>query len=216
MNSHCSTPGAKPALSNVPTYVVIAGIVWVTSLAYGFLLLLLHDFDARKAEPMKPIDLALVSQVVHRSDAVHLIVAVHPKCPCTQNTLNELERLLAHATEEYYVTALAFVPTEHSSPEDQRQWLVSTNIDSIQRLQHFEIVNDLGGEIAADLEMEISGTIAVLGKDGDTIFRGGITGSRSCVADNVGSQTLARILAGKTVSQTVTPVFGCSIGGKND
>lgn len=215
MHSHSSdTALPQPRQNHFTVFVVIVGFLWIAGLIYGFTLLLLHDFDAQQSSSLLPADLSQIPIVSRNEDTIRILIAVHPQCPCTQNTLGELKSILSHATEAYQLTALAFTPEENISPELQQQWLATSNIDFFRNLPQSNIVVDANGEFARQLDLPTSGTITVIDVDGKTIFRGGITGSRSCVIDNPGSIAVRNILSGKIVSPTTTPIFGCSIGGK--
>lgn len=212
----------------------IVVVVWLGSSCFGFWFLLNHDTSVLRPDAAgqslvgeNPIvqDSAdnfpaatLVSKTVfERSrESLHglipglgelrVIVAIHPRCPCTRTTLNELRRLLTEATISVQCTVLIAIPEDQSSA-----WLASATVDAAKRLPNTQLIPDANSNRASQLGLDISGQILVIGDDAGVLFSGGITAGRSCTTDNIGSESLARLLNGNATLPLSTPTFGCRL-----
>lgn len=141
-----------------------------------------------------------------------VVIALHPRCPCSRATLGELETVLA-AKPDADVIVLLTVP-ESSGPE----WLDSESCRRARAMAGVRTVVDAEGVIARRLGMRTSGHVIAFDKAGRLAFSGGITLGRGQVGDSVGRRALASV-AGASVapgvdespSTVTTPVFGCAL-----
>ncbi|MEO9590108.1 RedB [Rhodopirellula bahusiensis] len=135
-----------------------------------------------------------------------VVMAVHPKCPCTVASVNELSRLLGKVGDNVRCRFLVFHPVD-STPD----WMNGKISSRLARIPRSVIQADEGGEAAFELGMKTSGAVVVFDPHGKTRFHGGITVSRNHEGDNLGVRSISMLIQGKTPPLTTTPIYGCSL-----
>lgn len=139
-----------------------------------------------------------------------LVMFAHPRCPCTRASLEELNRLMAHAQGKLTVHVLFFRPSEF--PED---WAHTDSWRSAAAIPGVKVQEDLDGAQARLFGAETSGYVLLYDTAGKLLFNGGITGSRGHAGDNAGEQSVLALATGGAAGLTnTTPVFGCSLLGQ--
>jgi hypothetical protein len=128
-----------------------------------------------------------------------LLVLVHPQCPCTRATAEELARLLASVPAAAVDTYAVLADVGGTGPVT---W--PPGISGVQ------VVNDSGAVEMRRFRAETSGQTLLYDVHGSLIFSGGITDSRGHAGDNAGMSSVAALLRGETPQRHSTPVFGCS------
>jgi hypothetical protein len=137
-----------------------------------------------------------------------LIVALHPECPCSQATLEELDSIVAQCSDRLSVRVICMPYDNLVEPiERSRIWLRARRISGVT------VVKDLQGSEIRRFDSRTSGETRLYGPEGELLFHGGITASRGHVGDNPGQAAIINIVThGASASApTVTPVFGCSL-----
>ncbi len=180
--------------------------LWVAALGAGFLLLIRYQQTpgppalARKrlppewglpAQPGRPV----------------LVMALHPRCPCSRASVSELGRILSRAPNACEVCILLYKPA--GEPD---AWVEGPLPDEV-RLQGGSIRIDADGSMAGRLGATTSGQVMLYDAAGLLCFEGGITASRGHRGDSLGGGVLTRLLRGETTDKSGSPVFGCSIQG---
>jgi hypothetical protein len=193
-------PSQPPVIRRVAGAIAILAL-WAVLLVGGFRGLLQHETAST------PFSAAPARDLKFGTDGkTALIMALHPKCPCSRASVSELTKLYSHATKPLKIIVLAYKPAKEPD-----EWIESHALRSIRSL-HAEIVIDADGEEAKRLGMTTSGQIIVYDAEGNLVFDGGITGSRAHEGDNLGEQlALAQINGHATERLSSAPVFGCSI-----
>jgi hypothetical protein len=138
-----------------------------------------------------------------------LLLALHPRCPCSRATVNELAKILSRVPEGSDVTVFMYKPA--GEPDS---WLEGTLLDACRRM-HCQVRPDPDGRLAASLGSLTSGGVILYGADGRLRYQGGITSSRGHEGDNAGEQAIIEILRGRRSSHRSMPVFGCPIQRSN-
>lgn len=134
-----------------------------------------------------------------------LVMAIHPRCPCSRATMAELAKILAHSPEVCRPILLAFKP--HGEPDS---WIETRLCRDARRLGT-EIRIDEDGRAALGMGMLTSGQILLYGRDGELRYQGGITSARGHQGDNAGQRFVQRVLEGEEMPLATLPVYGCSI-----
>jgi hypothetical protein len=137
-----------------------------------------------------------------------LVVGLHPGCPCSRATLEELDRLMARTDGRATVHALVFKPSTFGDDWEKTDiWRRAAAIPGVT------VVRDDDGIEAARFGATTSGHVVVYDADGRLAFSGGITSARGHAGDSVGSDSIAVLLAGNGGSQIShrTAVFGCAL-----
>jgi hypothetical protein len=180
---------------------------WVTAVAVGMGAVWRHADLPGKAGPA-PAEWPGGGAVERSSDRPTLVVFFHPKCPCSQASAAELERLLAHAPGRFSVTAVFVVPDGEAAGWEQGPlW------DRVGAIPEVKRVVDMSGQIAGRFGAETSGYALVYDIHGERRFAGGITSARGHEGDNAGRSAIEDIgLRGGAAAGGRTPVFGCALG----
>lgn len=183
----------------------LAIAAWGLLVGAGFAALAAYSLSPGPAGAPAPLDQTPLAS----DDGPHgwrLVMAVHPKCPCTAASLSELERLLAKAGPDLSCTVLAYTPS--GAPSDWRERGV---LGAATRLPRAEIVADTDGAVAASLGIETSGGVVLYDAHGQPRFHGGVTIARGHEGDNLGVDSVLALVRGETPPRESTSVYGCRI-----
>ena len=134
-----------------------------------------------------------------RGDGFTIAMFVHPDCPCSRASLGELAAIAASSSATLVIVVAG-------ADAEGEIWDAAGQIAGAVR-----VVDD--GREAARFGARTSGYTVVYDRDGLRRFAGGITGSRGHVGDNVGRDTVQRIVAGHGSQLRSHAVFGCALGG---
>ena len=192
---------------------VVLGSVWVGAVGWGMAGLASHANRAGESGPA-PSELAVaISGLGGDADRSTLIVAVHPRCPCTRATASELARLLARSGRVGGVAPrlvlLAYRPRE-ARPGDTG-WEDTTTLAAFGAIPGVRRIDDPGGTLARRLGAYTSGHVLIYGPDGRLRFSGGITSGRGHEGSNCGSDAALDALVGWTGAVAESSTFGCPI-----
>ena len=135
-----------------------------------------------------------------------LVMAIHPKCPCTRASLGELARLIRFAEDKLTCQLLVYQPTNAA-----KGWQQTALVRSGKKITDTELFYDIKGKLASQLGMTTSGSVVLYSPNGAPVFYGGITVSRNHHGDNLGSDAILSIISGTGADTRHTPVYGCSI-----
>jgi hypothetical protein len=136
-----------------------------------------------------------------------LLLFLHPRCPCSDATVEELSRLLARCGERM-TTQVLFV-TDPALGTDWRQAGLWSDVAALPGVTELE---DAGGVEARRFGARTSGQAQLFGADGALLFAGGLTAARGHAGDNAGVDAIeGLVLHGHGASST--PVFGCALPG---
>jgi hypothetical protein len=149
-----------------------------------------------------PVTWPASSRLARTGDRPVLVIALHPQCPCSQATLSELARLLAHPAEVPDVHLLFVAPTGV-----EESWVRSTLWTTASHIGGVHVTRDDGVE-ARRFGARVSGQVFVYDRAGRLQFNGGITGARGHEGDNAGRDAIQALLAGRPHRASAF-VFGC-------
>lgn len=143
-------------------------------------------------------------------DRPTIVVFAHPRCPCTEATVEELDRLIARIGPAHAAVQIYFY-----CPEDAPDSFSETTLRRrAERIPGAQVGLDRGGRIAEGFGAATSGQVLVYEPGGRLQFRGGITGSRGHAGRNRGVDAVEEILLGIASSEIQqAPVFGCDLQG---
>jgi hypothetical protein len=135
-----------------------------------------------------------------------IVMFIHPKCPCTQASLSELERLVSQIPAETRTYVVCAVPAEAGA-----DWLDTALVSRARSLAGVVVLNDTDGAMLSAFDAKTSGETFVYDKNSERIFHGGITSSRGHEGANAGRFAVAELLGGRTEKSCTTPIFGCPL-----
>ncbi|MEK2689138.1 hypothetical protein AAAA73_08620 [Bdellovibrio sp. GT3] len=135
-----------------------------------------------------------------------LFVFAHPKCTCTQATLNELSRLKEKVGTQMAVKVFISYDPQDSFDGQQieKQARAIANID---------VKTDLNRSVARSMGALTSGQTVLYAPEGNLLFQGGITISRGHEGSSPGALQIERIVTGPFIKTQFarTPTFGCHL-----
>ena len=136
-----------------------------------------------------------------------LLLFLHPCCPCSRATVEELSRLLARCGDRL-ATQVIFV----SDPQLGTDWRQGGLWEDVAALPGVTELEDPGGTQARLFGARTSGQAELYGADGALLFSGGLTAARGHAGDNAGVDAVqAFVLHGHGAASA--PVFGCALVG---
>jgi hypothetical protein len=133
-------------------------------------------------------------------------VFMHPRCPCSSATLNELGKVLARMSKPCRITVVFFSPANRT-PE----WNHTLLRRRAESLSGISVMDDIDAQEATLFGATNSGHVVVYGPDGRLRFNGGITASRGHEGDNFGEDCVVAALRGDEQPGTCAPTYGCEI-----
>lgn len=179
--------------------------LWCGMIAVGVGVLVAHSQtpgSALSPSPWQPpADLLSVS-----AKPWHLVVGVHPRCPCTLATVSELQRLMRQSMDQMDCTVLVFAP--NGAPAD---WTDTSSVRQVSATPGVRVVFDQDGATIRRLGMRTSGSTVLYNAAGMPQFYGGVTPSRGHEGVNLGVESIAAVIHNQRPPVITTPVFGCPI-----
>jgi hypothetical protein len=178
--------------------------VWAVFVGFGVYRLLRYSFEPG-LKGNAPRTWPVTTRVMRSGNAT-LIVAVHPRCSCTQATLGELEVLLAQCPGLVQANLLMYRPANSANV-----WSDTDLTTKALKIPGVRVVDDVGGVEAARFGALTSGQVLLYSAAGTLLFEGGITASRAHYGDNNGRDAIVALLRHEPAGISSTPVFGCSL-----
>jgi hypothetical protein len=148
------------------------------------------------------------------SDNLTLLMFIHPKCPCSLASLEELSTLMGRCKNRVRASVLLSVfSSERDDPSRTTAWRLAVGIPGVV------VRFDLDATLARYYGARTSGQVFLYDAHSTLLFAGGITGARGHVGDNDGLDTLTRLVLGHAPSRPApgrSPVFGCAMYSSAD
>jgi hypothetical protein len=182
-------------------------LLWLAIVGAGFALFLNYQSASGRTGPA-PADWPIAAHITPDAKRATLLMFVHPQCPCTRASMEELNRLLARHRGQVAVQVMFVQPGELTPKQMQGVlWQSATAMpDVTARI-------DTNGIQATLFGAETSGYVLLYDAQQRLLFRGGITSGRGHEGDNAGEDTIDALLNGQTAQNRQTPVYGCSLLG---
>jgi len=134
-----------------------------------------------------------------------LVVAIHPQCPCTAATLQELAVAITHCP--HMQVDLLFI----KPPKMPVEWVKSDLWRTASAFPNSRLIVDEQGKLSATLHAQNSGQTYLYDADGHLVYSGGLTASRGHAGDNDGLGSIISIVNKETTISNAKPVFGCPL-----
>ncbi len=151
------------------------------------------------------------SQVAAPSTLPRLIMILHPKCPCSRASVEELSKLMTRCQGKLTASVLMIRPNGVPDGwEETDLWRSAAAIPGVT------VTVDMGTDEAKRFGAATSGQTFLYSPTGELLFAGGITESRGHIGDNAGSASIIALLsteASRHNNPAKTPVYGCPLFG---
>jgi len=135
-----------------------------------------------------------------------LVMFLHPQCPCSRATLNELAVVMSRAGGDLDARVLMVLP--RSAPDGFAQ---SDLMRQAAAIPGVRVGIDKDAHDARAFGAATSGDVSVFSSAGDLVFKGGITDGRGHEGDNAGLDAVLDIVFGRKPLIDRSPVFGCPL-----
>lgn len=182
-----------------------AGLAWALVLAGGFGWLLSYQLRAG-APAVAPDHWPAEAGLSLDPARSNLVMFAHPRCPCSEASLEELKVVLTRGREKIKATLCFFTP--EGVPED---WTQTSLVRAARGIPGLNVVVDRDGAIAAKFGALTSGQILMYDGRGQRIFAGGITPARGHAGENRGRALVLALARSELCGPGPTPVFGCAL-----
>jgi hypothetical protein len=184
---------------------VTVGIAWLATIVTGTFLLLAYS-NSPGAPGSPPENWPQSSEVPRDTERPTLVMFIHPHCPCSRASIDELAQVMAHCQGRVSANVLFLRPTEMAT-----DWVLTDTWREAGRIPGVTVRRDDEGREARLFGAQTSGDTALYDAKGQLLFHGGITISRGHSGDNLGHDTVQALLLGEPAPRTNTPAFGCSL-----
>ena len=189
-----------------PALLTLAIAVWLSVVLSGFAIQARYA-STPGAHAIAPVSWPVESRIRPTPDTTTVLVFLHPHCPCSRATLDQLQRTLAAATTPVEAH-LIFV----SPPGTERAWEQGPLLKQAQRIPDLAIRIDTAGREASLFGAATSGQILAYDPLNRLIYQGGITNTRGHEGDNPGARALRALLRAQPLTDSPSaPVFGCPL-----
>lgn len=146
------------------------------------------------------------SQLPRVPGRLTVVVFLHPRCPCSRATLEELSRLMTRIADRASVLAVFLAPQSHGE-----NWHQTDQWNAARRIPGVQVIADVDGLEARRFRADVSGRTLLYDADGVRQFDGGITQSRGHAGDNPGSAAIAELVLRGRSATTHGRAFGCPL-----
>jgi hypothetical protein len=191
----------------IQSRIALLGVIaWLLAVTGGLLALTAYD-TAPGIAATAPRSWPRDSRLAHDDGRATLILVLHPHCPCSQASVEELAEMLPVVADRARVHVLVVAPTG-TSPG----WSDGDLVDRVAALPGVEMTIDAGGVEAARFGAVTSGQTYVFDPAGTMRFSGGLTPARGHRGDRAGRDAVvAALAAGPDLPGR--HVFGCALEG---
>ena len=187
--------------------IALAAGVWVIALLAGFAGLERYASAAGEGRaPASGVAKAFTSY--RRANRALAVMAIHPRCPCTQASVAELADFIARAGTACDALIVHVVP----EGADVDWPLANTRILGGREVP---VIADPEGKLAAMLGAETSGHVVLIDAAGQVRFHGGITRARGHRGRATGQDAMLAALSRQRSAAEFcsAPVYGCALRG---
>lgn len=181
--------------------------LWLASVVAGLGILLSYK-QTEGAAAVAPRTWPQGSTIELEDERATLVMLLHPRCPCSKASIEELAKLMTRTRGLFAAHAIFALP--ENAGEDWSKSELARRAEEIDGLTvHF----DPGGVEARRFGAFVSGQTELYARDGALLFSGGLTPSRGHMGDNKGSAEIERLVGSKEKHAGVetSKVFGCEL-----
>jgi hypothetical protein len=189
---------------------IVSGVVWLLSVSAGLAALSWYaNQPARPAAP--PARWPTSSRIVPADARANLVMLLHPHCPCSRASIEELDRLMARVGDSLSLHVLFVRPAGVGEDWDKTDlWRSAAAIPGV------DVRDDEDGSEARLFHAATSGQVILYDAGGHLLFSGGITPSRGHAGDSAGRDAIVALLRVGTSPLHESHVFGCSLFSPDD
>lgn len=191
--------------SKISKSIWFFSLIWILGISFGVASLYQFEFTpGTKANLLNhwPKETSLTKS----SQQYQLVMFLHPQCPCSRASMNELALLMEKTGERLHASILFIKPELFDEA-----WAKSDLWYRSEAIPNVIPVVDHEGREASYFGATTSGHVFLYDLDGNLIFNGGITASRGHEGENIGCETILSYVLNGTSECQSTPYFGCPL-----
>jgi len=184
-----------------------SGLLAVWGLVVGSGVFFLEGYAARPGDssspPVRWPEESPIRRDVHAST---LLIFLHPLCPCSRASVEELGNILNQCGHRVSTYALLCSATDFT--EARGRSAIEQDLGAIPNARTWR---DRGGTEARRFGAGTSGQVVLYDAQGRLSYSGGITAARGHRGDNYGRAAVIDRILGKAGDHSGSPVFGCPL-----
>ena len=175
---------------------------WGASTVFAMYVMAKHDATPGAAPAIHDV------AILPTSDKPTLMMFVHPKCPCSRASIEELSTLMAHCGDRVHVKVLFFQPST-----EPQGWSRTDTWQSAGEIPGVTVAADVDAQQARRCGAQTSGQVFLYDTAGKLQYEGGLTESRGHVGENDALDNVESLITSPRPLTTPvrSPVFGCAI-----
>ena len=183
--------------------VLLCTCLWMLAIVSG--LCYMANYDATPGTvAVNPSVWPAGTSITRDSQKFTLIMAAHPRCPCTRVSIDELAKILERTSTGVNVQILFFKPRG-------ADWAPTGIWRQAAAIPGASTVWDEDGVEAARFGAHTSGHTLLFDHHGTLLFSGGLTRSRGHAGPSIGNRAVASWLTPNETGAGTSLVFGCAL-----
>ncbi|MEZ6092886.1 MAG: hypothetical protein R3C03_01415 [Pirellulaceae bacterium] len=163
-----------------------------------------YQFTAGASSTERSSDWPAQSRLQLSDHNRQLFVFLHPKCVCSNASIDELVRL--QRKTRIRPTIVMWVPSTSNL-----EWRETALVERLKNELDATILFDVGGIECKLFGVETSGHTMIFNSKGHRYFDGGLTRGRGHTGANEYSQSALMVINNEIDDSVHTPVFGCTL-----
>lgn len=189
---------------SVSTKVFVLIFVWI-AVCLSILYLLAEYSSLKGVRGINPNKFPVEGNINFIEDKFNLLFFVHPKCPCTLASFNELKKITSRISKPYVTKVIFSIPEGFSN-----DWAKESRLyKNASFLGEKNLVLDKDEFNSKLFNIKTSGHLLIYNSKRELIYSGGVTGSRAHEGDNLYSDNALKAI--ETNSSQEGEVFGCPV-----
>lgn len=193
--------GGAHSTSRIVTLLIIWAAVMLS--AFGYLM----AYSGTPGELSEsPCRWPAASKIQRNVERPTLLMFIHPRCPCTRASLEELSRIVARCRARAEVHVVIVLPENLPSG-----WEQTDRYRQAAAIPDIIIDVDVHGTEAHLFHGKTSGHTLLYDANGTLLFSGGITAARGHAGDNESEDAVVDWLEKGHAALRDAPVFGCPL-----
>jgi hypothetical protein len=174
-------------------------------ISYGAIALWIYDAKPGEAA-IPPHSIPIDSKNDPQNGMPLMLVFLHPHCPCSRTTVDQLQYLLHVNRGAVECRVLFVIP-----PDTEPGWENGNLLRRASLIPGITVERDKAGTQAKHLAVTTSGQVLFYRRDRTLAFCGGITPSRGHAGDCIGSQAITQLLEKEDCPYRQAPSYGCPL-----
>ncbi len=181
------------------------GALWLAVVIGGTFVMMRYANTPGKSGTA-PTDWPTASTISRNQQHPTFVMFMHPHCPCSRASVEELSQLMAHCQGRVDVHVFFLRPADMDL-----DWVHSDSWTAASRIPGVQLHCDDNAREARLFGAETSGDTELFDATGRLVFHGGITAARGHAGDNAGQTAVQAFVLDHTTPPRSAPVFGCSL-----